>query len=554
MNPDRKIAAFLFALAASLFLLVAHWLPEEADTEVGFQGARAIATRGAFSLAKDSPSSIRILERFPPDVDAYNCGLDRRTGKQYPYWGVAYMAAGVPMYWLGRSIEWAAARIDDDFRTQTFTAERIIGSDYFPRIFVMSLQPLFAAAAVALIFLASRRSGASRGASLASALIVGFCSSFGVQARSGLSDAQAVFFVAWGVERAFAVRESLGRRWDLVTLGIAMGLGFLTKLHVAFAVAPLPILFLGSSKLRAELPRVILWIAAGALSFVAAFFLANTMRWGDPLTTGYEKSTAQAWFRIPVLLGLKAILFSPSKGLVVYAFPTVVLAILGLVILARTERVVALVLFLSALGALAMPASTIEWHGAWAFGPRYALLALPALAVAGARAIDAMTGWVRVVPWVLALLGFAAVLPGFLTSPFAAIAVSMEGARIQWPEEDPSFPADYSPGDRDAERFQRLCMEAGPLNFLRVQHALARAAISGRDGLSYRGDLGLDRDGEILPPDQPEYRDFGSIGWVGFATRFKTLAHLWIPALYAIVGIYAALGLRRALHAARHVP
>ena len=151
------------------------------------------------------------------------------------------------------------------------------------------------------------------------------------------------------------------------------------------------------------------------------------------------------------------------------------------------------------------------------------------------------------------IVGIRRGAPGILDVAFRGDRRLDGGARIQWPEEDPSFPADYSPGDRDAERFQRLCMEAGPSTSSACSTPSRAPRSRGATG-SPTGATSASIATAKSSPDQPEYRDFGSIGWVGFATRFKTLAHLWIPALYAIVGIYAALGLRRALHAARHVP
>jgi hypothetical protein len=377
---------------------------------------------------------------------------------------------------------------------------------------------------------------------LTAALLTGFASSLSVQARSGLSDAQAVFFTAWALERALAARSSR-RVLDAVLFGAAAGVAFLTKLHTAFALAPAALLLATAAAPWKARGRLLLVAGAASLPFLLAFLAANYGRWGDPLTTGYEKSTAQAWFRIPLLTGLAAILFSPSKGVVVYALPILTFAVGGAVRGLRGGRerqVLTAALVLSTAGALAMPASTIEWHGSWAFGPRYALLAYPALGVLTALAVDGLRGRARFAAPVLGLAGFALILPGLLTSPFAAIAVSMEGARVQWTSGDPSFPPHYTEGDRDAERFQRLCLTAGPLNFLRVQHALARAALTGRDELSLRGDLGIDKDGVARPPAQPEYLGFGGIGWVGFLERIGRKGVLVYPALLLLTGAAAA--------------
>ncbi len=542
---DRRLASALFALAAALLLLVGNWVPEDVDTEVGFQATRALATRGALHLAPDTPSAERILTHLPDGENAYNCRGDAQ-GRQFPYWGLAYVAAGVPLYWLGHGLDVAMPSVGEEFARQTFTSVGLAGSDYFARAAVMALQALCGAGTILCIFLAARRLGASATASLAAALVAGFATNLGVQARSGLSDAQAAFLVALAIERAVAVAATGSLRVAAVA-GIAAGLAFTTKLHTAFALVPLPFLLLTGLDRRRRAAAFAL-LVAGALPFVVLFLAANAIRWGDPLITGYEKSTSHSWFRIPVHRGLAALLFAPGKGVVVHALPVAALGVVGLLALARARRAgLAAALAASAVGALLLPASTIEWHGAWSFGPRYALLAYPALAVASAFAIDALAGRLRWVTAALALAGLATVLPGFLGSPFAALAVSMEGARVQWP--DAGFPAGHPPEARDADRFLSVCFETGPLNPLRVQHALARAALAGRDGLRYREDLGLDRDGVALPPEPPEYRGSGSIGWWGAWKRLRRSVFFVVPALLAAVAAAAAWRMRAILAA-----
>lgn len=546
MTGDRTAAAWLFLLTAAVYLCFQNWVPEEADTEVGFQATRALARRGELHLVADSPSAARILTKFPPGEDAYNCRLDPRTGRQYPYWGLAYVAAGVPAYWIGSSADALWPDASRAFARQSFTAEAIPGSEYWARAFVMALQPLFAAGAVAFLFLASRRAGVSLRSALAAALLTGFATSFAVQARSGLSDCQAAFAVAWALERALAARLT-GRPLDAVLFGAAAGFGFLTKVHTAFALAPAPLLLLGAPGGGRDRVKLLAAAAAAALPFLLTLFWANAARWGSPFITGYEKSTAEAWFRVPIWLGGAALVFSPSKGLLVYAFPIAALGAAGAVVgLRGGERARTGILVACAASALAMPASTVEWHGSWAFGPRYALPAFAPLAILTAGAVERAQGrWRGAVPLAF-LAGVAVVLPGMLTSPFAAIAVSMEGARERWPSGDPSFPAHYTEPDRDAERFQRLCLTAGPLNFLRVQHALARAAVLGREGVPWRM-LGVDREGEALPPSAPEYRRFGGIGWIGYGKRFGGGPLVWVPAASALTALGAGWALRRAL-------
>ncbi|HKE01587.1 MAG TPA: hypothetical protein VKE69_11300 [Planctomycetota bacterium] len=533
MSDDRRIAAWLFALFAFGYSFVGGWAPEDPDTEVAFQATRAIAAHGRLHLEPDTPSTRAILSHLGPDGGAHNC-RPGRDGRQYPYWGLAYVASGLPPYFAGQALAAAFPSIEDEFGKQRFTASGIEGSDYFARAAVLALSPIFAAATLALVYLAARRIGVSPAASCVAAVVLG-TTSFGVQARSGLSDVQGTFWVALALERAFAALE---RPRAALGFGAACGIALLTLLRAPMAAAPLAVLVAGCAARRGgarEAARTIGWMALGAAPFVAACLLANFVRWGDPLITGFEKSTATATFWLPWrhrIVALARLLFSPGKGVAFYALGLLVLGVAGTALLARRRGWIAAALASCVAFAWYVPASTIEWHGAWSFGPRYALPGFPALAVASAVAVDAARGAWRAVALAPAVAGFVLVLPGFVTSPYAAIAIAMERARVEWP--DSSFGEQYvAAEDRDTERFQRICIAAGEMNPLRIQHEILVSTLRGRP---------------LAPENRaPELHGFASVGWWGFAERFDSGAVLVVPALLAFGALASVLRLRRAL-------
>jgi len=536
-STDLRIARAWLVFCAAIFLIFANWVPEEVDTEVGFQATRAIAERCELHLEPETPSAKRILEFASTPAakgEAYNC-RPGTNGLQYPYWGLAYSVIGVPAYLFGRTLDGWCPEIAARFASQSFTSQHLGGSDYFARASVLALQPLLAAAALSLVFLACRRAGASRAAALLASASLGFGTHFFPQARSGLSDMQAVFCVSLVLERAlaFAATPTAARG---LAIGAACGLGLLTKVHTVAAVPPLVLLCAARpADLRAHL-RALGLIAAGALPFALAFFVANAVRWGSPWITGYEKSTAESWFYVPLHLGLTALLFAPSKGVAWFALPTFWLGLAGVGrLLLHKKWILVLPLALSALGAWASVGRTIEWHGAWSFGPRYALLGYPAMAVAAALAIDAWGARGRLVAVAFALAGGAIVAPAVFTSPFAAMAAAMEASAVRAPET----------GDQD--RFQGLCLDAGPGGFLRAQHALGRAVLLGNGEIPWR-ELAVDRDGTVSVAalqQIPEYHSFGSLGWVGFGARSGRSALGWIPALLVALAGIALLRIRQ---------
>ncbi|MBI3818946.1 MAG: phospholipid carrier-dependent glycosyltransferase [Planctomycetes bacterium] len=529
MQRDRTIALWLFGVAACFLCIFVNWTPQEGDAEIGFQQIRALARRGELYLSADTPSTELALKMLDPEGGAYNCRKGRGD-RQYPYWGLGFAATGVPLYYLGSVFDSAFPEINKTFEKQTFGAEALAGSEYFARIFVFTLQPLAAAAAIALIYIACRRASVSQFAALMAALACGFGTHLCVQARSGLSDAEAVFATALALERALAARASR-RDVDFVVFGAAAGFALIVKLHTAFAIAPLALLFISRERGFSGTARSFAFAAAGAAPFILIFGGANWVRWGSPFITGYEKSTAQKWFTINVFAGLRELIFSHSKGVIAYAFPLFMLTIAGFArSMTNPGRALPVILLISAAAALAMPASTLEWHGAWAFGPRYALIAYPAMAVIAAAALDRLSLKLRIASAAFVALGFALVFPGMLTSPYGGTAIAMDGARTRWPDA------------RDPDRFQLICQLpiTDPLNLMIVQHALARAAFAGRDGLRYREDLNIQKDGESMPPPQIEFTRFGAIGPVGHSARFggvdRSVYAVWL-AQFGLVAI-----------------
>ena len=157
------------------------------------------------------------------------------------------------------------------------------------------------------------------------------------------------------------------RPWRELVAGIALGLGSVVRQTTGFLVPFLP----------AGRPRATVTAIVGAAIGVAPLLAYNALAFGDPLEQGYGTKP----FDTAPLVGLYGLLFSPSRGLLVYepylvfAFVTIVLLRPGREFLER--RLLSLVY---AWAATAIIYSTYaEWWGGRVFGPRFLDDLAPAL-------------------------------------------------------------------------------------------------------------------------------------------------------------------------------
>jgi len=164
----------------------------------------------------------------------------------------------------------------------------------------------------------------------------------------------AVASALWLVLR----EEAVPLRRELAA-GLALGLGAVVRQTTALVA-------LGSSALRpARLVVTLAGLAVGALPLL----IYNQLAFGSPLEQGYGAKP----FDTPVQVGLYGLLFSPSRGLLIYA-PYLFFAFVAFARAWRSPGEVALRLrWLSLvwLGTLLLYATYAEWWGGRVFGARF---------------------------------------------------------------------------------------------------------------------------------------------------------------------------------------
>ncbi len=233
----------------------------------------------------------------------------------------------------------------------------------------------------------------------------------------GISDFQEpwlVLFVAVALESALVSRSLRGARREraLALAGIAISAALLSK-PTAAALLPalaLPALLPRGGEGRA---RGLLALGFAAVPGVAVALALNAARFGSPLASGYETQLAHPLARAvsPAWTVLRLTLL-PNRGLVWYAPLFLLVPVVAPRLLRGGRRVVAASAALGFLVFFAANVTWFAWEGGFGWGPR-----LLAPAVACAAPLLAARGAALRLAALLALLGAAANLPGYLLEP-----------------------------------------------------------------------------------------------------------------------------------------
>lgn len=130
------------------------------------------------------------------------------------------------------------------------------------------------------------------------------------------------------------------------------------------------------------LARVGLPLAAAGASLA----VYNAYRYGSPTSFGYDNEG----FTTPVLQGLHGLLLSPGKG-VIWFFPLILAALVGLVPLMRRDRALGALIVALVSIRLIFFATWSSWEGGISWGPRFIVPAIVLLGVPLGSALESVT-------------------------------------------------------------------------------------------------------------------------------------------------------------------
>ncbi len=377
------------ALAAGVFTLTVHGGVRSPDGEIVFRTAQALASRGTFAVEER-------LEAWP------SFGLaPGRNGKLYSVFGPLESVLLVPFVALGDALA-ATGRYDDRevpishyldrgwysaLRGERPTNPASHAARWPAAWFNVLVSALCVWVFYRLAYLLTRHAPVS----LSLAALLAFGTPLWIYSGTFFSEPLAVLLLLLSLLHLIQPYESADRadsaRLRALASGLFLGLAVLTHI-TAVLFAPFFAWYLvraardtpgGPARIGRPLGS---WLGGlgvglallGIYNFARFGSLTETGRGVDPMLAvenGYGTFVAPG-------VGLVGLLFSPGKGLFLYA-PIVVLGLVVWPRFHRRHRHLSWMLASAALFRLLVIASRSDWHGGFSLGPRLLLVLVPFL-------------------------------------------------------------------------------------------------------------------------------------------------------------------------------
>lgn len=251
--------------------------------------------------------------------------------------------------------------------------------------FVTSLtNPLLGAGACVLLFFFCLRLGYGRRWSIFLAALLGLGTLAWPYAKLLMSETLQMFSLLGCVYFIYAYSKD-GRKCHAALAGFLCGFMLLAKFFLAPVAPALAVYFFVKMRRRGE-KRPAAAIACFLLPAAALFSLIpiyNYARFGSLFQSGYflyENRDAVFRFTVPLLSGAHGLLFSSGKGLFFYV-PATAAACAAMPVFIRRHRDEGILAVVVAIALVATFSKWNQWHGDFAWGPRFLVPLMPFVAL-----------------------------------------------------------------------------------------------------------------------------------------------------------------------------
>jgi hypothetical protein len=256
----------------------------------------------------------------------------------------------------------------------------------------MIFNPLVTALTGVVIFLYARRLRYSPGIGLATALVFGLSSIAWVYSKFFLDEplsALTLFLAAYFLLRF----RSKPKLTESALAGLSLSLAVATK-TTNLALVPIYVLYLilppwqienEQQEKRWKIRSVLLLLVPVTIACLL-LGLYNMVRFGNPLTTGYDFGAGEA-FSTPLWLGLYGFLFSPYKSIFLYS-PILLACLVSFLLFLKRHRLQGWLLGLIVIAHFLLFAKWYMWWGGFAWGPRFLVPLTPFLAITLAPLVE----------------------------------------------------------------------------------------------------------------------------------------------------------------------
>jgi len=355
------IAFCFFVCLFACYMLTYSGQLHTIDEVVRFAVTESIARRGQFDINQIAWSQWALS----PATRQGSLGLQ---GDVFSKKGIALSLLAVPLYWT-------ALMIPQVGLVQT----------------TMIFNPLITALTGVVVFFYARRLGYSLGIGLATALAFGLSTIAWVYSKFFLDESLSALTLLLAVYLLLHFR-SKPRPTESALAGLSLGLAVATK-TTNLALVPIYVLYLilpleqTENEQQKNIRKV--WLTRNCKSVLLLLMpviivclllgLYNRVRFGNPLTTGYDFGAGET-FSTPLWLGLYGFLFSPYKSIFFYS-PILLASLVSFPLFFKRHRLEGWLLGLIVISHLLLFARWYMWWGGFAWGPRFLVPLTPLLAI-----------------------------------------------------------------------------------------------------------------------------------------------------------------------------
>jgi hypothetical protein len=352
--PGRRAGLWLFLLLSAIYLLTFGGHFYSGDGIEMWRTSVSLVLRGELALEQDTPGR--------------TWGYPGADGRRYSPYALGLSLVEAPFYVLGRTVS-ASLPLDDRGR------ERLMWAS------TTSVNVFISAAGALLLYLIGIGVGYSRRASAGVSMLYGLGTMAWVYSKHDFAEPLCVLCLLGAACLLVRLRPGAGIGL-LILAGAFNGYSFFTKYQMVIYTPILVAYLLLATPVRerrgVSLAKALAAFLLPGLLFGLANLYVNHAKFGDWLTTGYDRQGEifAGWGYFPV--GLFGLLLSSGKGL--FWYNPLLLAV-PFAWPAFHRRTPALSWLAGGIfGATLLMFSPLWWwHGDWAWGPRYLLIPLPFL-------------------------------------------------------------------------------------------------------------------------------------------------------------------------------
>jgi hypothetical protein len=334
----------------------------QGDEETMYQVTQSIVEEGRLSIGREEILFPAQPDPFLPgkeEVVITTSAVQGRDGQLYSKYGIGQSLAAIPLYLLGSLLS-----------NLEFVDSPLFPDGWVQRLVVSMLNPLALAGCIWMTLNIGETWGYSKKTSRLLAVASVFSTMLWPYNKSFYPQPGVTFLMLAVVYAAYRWKMTRRSSW-LWSLSCMMGLMILFRLTTVI-VLPAFVVYLILCSRGEKTCHWLFPLSVGVTAAVGITTGYNWLRFDSLLETGYH----EAVWDYPPLLGLYGLLFSPGKGVFLYA-PLIILGLLGLVFFIRYHQEEGILISVLWVSFLAFYAPYSFWTGGFNWGPRFLMPVVP---------------------------------------------------------------------------------------------------------------------------------------------------------------------------------